>query len=442
MKKSTLKKFMLTFLSVIALSAVMLSACTASCGIYFNTLDWAVALIQEYYYEDIPEEEIREAGLENLDSLLDAYSRYYTAEEYDAVEASNEGSRSGIGITYQYIPSELGLSMGSGVFIASVLGNSPARKSGLRAGMFVRAAVASDGTRTEISSRDDFTNFIDARADGEQFTLVTDQGEYTMSKQNYTTSYCYMASCDTEWTITYNSFGVMSVEENQSDYYSYLPEGTAYVALSQFYGNAPDEMAALFSVFNKQGFDSLIFDLRQNGGGYVSVMQKLGWLFTANSADASTVAMYAEYKNGSRDYFNIDRFTSDETCYLPADTDVTILADNGTASASEALIGVLVSAGVADYSDIYVSDFGDAYLQATGTAEKDCRTYGKGIMQTTFTYIFTGEALRLTTARIYWPNDVCIHDVGIGVNDGCKTVETEWSMTYGDSQLQTVAGMM
>ena len=71
---------MLTFLSVIALSAVMLSACTASCGIYFNILDWAVALIQEYYYEDIPEEEIREAGLENLDSLLDAYSRYYTAE--------------------------------------------------------------------------------------------------------------------------------------------------------------------------------------------------------------------------------------------------------------------------------------------------------------------------------------------------------------------------
>lgn len=62
-----------------------------------------------------------------------------------------------------------------------------------------------------------------------------------------------MASCDTEWTITYNSFGVMSVEENQSDYYSYLPEGTAYVALSQFYGNAPDEMAALFSVFNEQG---------------------------------------------------------------------------------------------------------------------------------------------------------------------------------------------
>ena len=414
----------------------------SACGIYASTLDWAVSMINRYYYLDVSEDAIREAGLENLcGNVLDIYSQYYTAEEYDAVTASNEGSRSGIGVSYRYIPSSAGFSGGSGVYIASVLGNSPAQRSGLRAGTFIKEGVAADGTRTAIENNQDFSDFIDARAEGEQFTLVTDRGTFVMARENYTMSYCYMATDDGEWTISYNSSGEMSVDYSESGRYSYLPEGAAYISLSQFYGNAADEMAALLKQFNAMGCTSLIFDLRNNGGGYVSVMQSLSHLFTANLSDRSPIAMYAEYKDGSRTQYAVDGFTSDQSCYLPADCPVTVLANNGTASASEALIGVLVSDGLIDYSDIYVSDFSQSYLDATGTAEKNCRTYGKGIMQSTFTY-YTGKALNLTVARIFWRDGTCIHAVGIGVNDGCNAVSAEWSVTYADEELQAVVAAL
>ena len=114
---------------------------------------------------------------------------------------------------------------------------------------------------------------------------------------------------------------------------------------------------------------------------------------------------------------------------------MSVLADNGTASASEALIGVLIDNGVMDYGDVYISDFSESYLKFTGTADKNGRTYGKGIMQTTFVNHSTGEALKLTTAKIYWPKgDVSIHDVGL-TDEKCKTVPTDWEVTYGDTQL-------
>ena len=63
-------------------------------------------------------------------------------------------------------------------------------------------------------------------------------------------------------------------------------------------------------------------------------------------------------------------------------------------------------------------------------------------MQTTFEYQVTGEALKLTVARINWPNGTCIHDVGIGEAQGCNTAKAEWSVTYGDEELQSVVRML
>ena len=56
-------------------------------------------LIDRYYLGDKDEEKLQEglyAGL--LYGLDDPYSRYYTAEEYDSENSSNEGSYVGIGI--------------------------------------------------------------------------------------------------------------------------------------------------------------------------------------------------------------------------------------------------------------------------------------------------------------------------------------------------------
>lgn len=401
-----------------------------------TSYDWILKTIQQYYYYDIPEDELHERIMTGgVSSVLDRYSAYYTASQYAQITASNAGNKSGIGVSYMYLP-EGASRLGSGVFIASVTGGSPAQKSGLKAGEFVRAAERG-GERVEFSSSDDFSSYVSSLDYGQTFTLITDRGEHEMSKSAYTASYCTMSTSQTTYSFYYDRSGRKTL---QSEGIDCLPEGAAYLRLDQFYGNAVNEFAELINLYNNvEHCTSLILDLRGNGGGYVDVMCGISGIFGGQLEKTGTPALKAVYKDGSAENFMTGG--ADGACAFPAGGKVSVLADNGTASASEALIGALISFGVIDYADVYISDFSDDYLEFTGTAEKDCRTYGKGIMQSSFTNRTTGEVLKLTTAKIYWPNGTCIHDVGLTSED-CPTVPAEWDVTYGDEQLALAVKMI
>ena len=59
------------------------------------------------------------------------------------------------------------------------------------------------------------------------------------------------------------------------------------------------------------------------------------------------------------------------------------------------------------------------------TREGVTKTYGKGIMQTTYPFgIGSGQdAIKLTTAKLFWPlSGKCIHARGYLPEDGAKTV--------------------
>ena len=209
------------------------------------------------------------------------------------------------------------------------------------------------------------------------------------------------------------------------------------VLLSQFYGTASWEVSKLIEKFTTQNCTSLILDLRDNGGGYLSVMQQLTYIFTADKKADVSLAAYAEYKDGSRQNFNVIKDRNFNL--LPKETQVYVLANENSASASEALIGALISYDVIDYSNIYLSSYSNEYIKwmaEQGYGVKNGSTYGKGIMQSTFTNLTTGEALKLTTAKIYWPNGKSIHGVGITAADGCNTVSAQWSVTLHDEELQ------
>lgn len=409
-----------------------------------TSFEWALKIVRDNYYEDVPSGEFLNGSLKGFaDRCLDIYSEYYTAEEFKAMVASNSGSKSGVGVSFTYVGENNGKfdhpQNKSGIFIESVVGNSPAYKSGLRAGEFILSAEFGGKTATFASS-DDFIAFIDARADGEEFTLYSDHRQYTVAKSAYTQSYCYMATADKQWTVEYEG-KTRTVSETVGGI-DFLPEGAAYLRLDQFFGGAAYEMAELIEEFNAENCTSLILDLRGNGGGYVNVMSDISGIFTGQLENPNPISMRAVFKDGhSENSYVTDRFSDEKQ--LRANTKVSVLADNGTASASEALIGVLIDNGVIDYGDIYISDFGDEYLKFTGTKEKDCRTYGKGIMQSTFVRPSTGEALKLTTAKIYWPKgETSIHGVGLNTSMGCKTVPTKWDVTFGDEQLARAVEMI
>ena len=134
----------------------------------------------------------------------------------------------------------------------------------------------------------------------------------------------------------------------------------------------------------------------------------------------------ARYKDGSEEVYYA--YKNDFSDYFSADSEVYLLADEYTASASECLIGVLVDYGTLSYDHIYLREAED------GSAS----TYGKGIMQTSFVAA-NGAAMKLTVAGIYWPvSDTTIHGVGVTKADGAVAVEAPLIWGEEDAMLDAV----
>ena len=432
------RNFARNLISSLLALVIFAAAFAAGCFIDRRTsLEWMLDTIDENYYFKF---EGKKKDLKNMplaeiaDRYLDRYSEYYTAEEYKQTVASNEGSKSGIGISYSFVE-------GRGVFINTVIGNSPAYKSGLRAGEWLASGGIKGGVKA-FSSSDDFQELITEAADGEDISLTaTDGSEYTVAKAKYTASYTTLYTNSSQWYFSDAANGGLSAYERQTDEMNFLPDGFAYISISQFYGSAAKEFGILVEKFNAANCTSMIIDLRSDGGGYVDVMQGIAGSFSGGQKKA---AMYSRDKKGTKLVYNCKPASAKQR--VPKNTTVYVLANSGTASASEALMGALICYGMLDYGNIYLSDYGEDYinwLTETGQDIKTAQTYGKGIMQSTFVKRNTGEALKLTTAQIYWPDGkTCIHDKGITAEDGCKTVEADWVMTKGDSELRAAVEMI
>lgn len=418
---------------IIAVFAFFAGFFTQKCTMSKNatSLEWALSTIKENYYfsEDFDLDKASDLSLKAIAQLLDPYSEYYTLDEYMEIMESNAGKKSGVGISYNFVE-------GRGAYIVTVVENSPACAKGIRPGDVIISGTA-DGKTTEFSVSEDFTGFIEARETGEKFTLSTAEQSFEISKEMYTESYAFMAMRDTAWECVAHSDGTPpTLVENRTRAISYLPEGSAYVNLSQFFGGMADEFGALMTKFNAAHCTSLYIDLRNNGGGYVNVMQDIAGYFTSSLTGNSYTAMTAEYKNGKKEVFKCYQHTGDGL--VSTDTKVYVLANSYTASASEAFIGVLVSYGFLDYENIFISNYSEEYMKFAGSGAKTGQTYGKGIMQSPFVNWDTGDVLKLTTAQIYWPNGKCIHRVALSETDHCTLVDAEWTATKGDTEFQRV----
>ena len=381
-----------------------------------SSYDWALETIEKHYVGgEFDPSQAEEKTPAALAALLDKYSAYYTKEQYEEVIKSNAGEFYGIGVTLQKVD-------GAGALIVSVSGNSPALKAGLEAGDVIIGGEA-HGESVTFEDYTQFTQFIDARAKGEQFILRTEDGEYTLSKESFTQSYVTMSTKSTGWEFRSSVGSELALFENMHLSLDFLPEDAAYIRLSQFYGGAANEFGRIVEKFNAYSMNTLILDLRNNGGGYVDIMQSLGGYFVKS---ASKVAMTAVYKSGKSEKY----YCGNHSQKIDEGVQVYILANSNTASASEALIGVLVDYGICSYENIFISD----YIGQSSTG----RTYGKGIMQSMYVNGWTKEVLKLTCAKIYWPNGKCIHDIGLTAADGCILVQTENTVTKEDKELRDV----
>lgn len=338
-------------------------------------------------------------------SLLDKYSKYYTAEEYELIQKASKGMRAGIGLTVSNV--------GGNLFISSVVGNSPAENAGVTAGGIVVGTKVNDETEFTVSDYNGHLNVLNQLIEGDILTIKVDyEGEektFTFQKREYTETYVYYADQTGCYRFNDNGTDELKLVKYEDAFVEELPSQTAYIKFTAFNGlrndlyGAVKQIETVLDKFKKNQNVKLIFDLRNNGGGYMDIMSEIASHFIGETDGARVLVSKAVYKDGKEDKFKSKKVVSSQYNFKQ----LVFLCNENTASASEAFVGACLDY---DYDDIV-----KVVLSRSGREGNYVyRSYGKGIMQTTIENLLVGDAIKLTTAKIYWPkSNVCIHDVGI-----------------------------
>lgn len=429
-KKGTVRTVITVLLSlVIACAGFACGYFTYYCTLdpAVRTLQWVKRVVKRCYYKEFSAEELDDATLDGLfygsDKLLDDYSAYYSASEYKQRLSQQEGRQSGVGLSFLTSDSSSDFSL-----IYSVSGNSPAEESGLKSGMYMRG-YGEDGKEPTYSGYTAaFSTFLSEMPDERRFTLLasdTPDGEvkeYEVYRTQYVQNYAFYADAEQEYRYT----GTAADELTRADsVYGYFPEDTAMIRLDSFNGDAAAQFAGMLGVFKESGNTRLIVDLRNNGGGRMDILAEIASYLCKDAGNRNFCVSKAVYRSGKETRFTAARNLYGE--YL-SDVQVYLLVNENTASASEALAGAMLDYGTLDYADVFVAQ-----------TDSFARSYGKGIMQTTYQNWMTGEAVKLTTATIHWPqSDTCIHEKGLTPADGATAIPANGTADLSDAMLHEV----
>ena len=361
--------------------------------------------IQDNYYQEITDEDFYKAifgGINN--GLLDAYSEYMTPEEFAKMLDDMEGNRIGVGLVFT-------MGQDTDLCIRRVCGNSPAEEAGIAVGETIVGCGETEENVAVCTTFEEFSAFLQNYGEGEPFYLqLRANGEDRMVKlykSAYVENQVFYRTNDSAYAFTGGNATVLTEQGNPL---TCLDDDTAYIRLVQFSANAATAFDVAMQQFKKDGKKNLILDLRENGGGYLDIMQSIASYFCKNATGKTPIVAVADYGEKRERYKATGNYYKD---YFAEDSRICVLADAYTASASECLIGCMLDYGAIAYKDICLAERG-------GVA----KTYGKGIMQeTTYVNLFKQDAITLTTAEIRWPvSDNSIHGRGVLPKDGALTV--------------------
>lgn len=359
---------------------------------------WIVSVIENNYcVYDEETGEVKEFDAEDyaeaLVTLLDKYSSYYTPEEYSDVVSTSKGNNYGIGLAFLVDQTDC--------TVFKVTGNSPADRVGIKSGDVVTRGVYEGVDRT-FSDSSELLSFLSG-CGKQSITLYVQRNgtplTFTLKKEAFTTAYVTYFDNEVSGKFRTDDSGSLTLFSEPDSEMNCLASDTAYISLSQFEGGASEQIGKALAFMRERKKTKLIFDLRDNGGGYMTKLSEIASYFVyADDGEKCLVATVKD-KNG-----NVERFESTSDFFDASIEKITVLANENTASASECLIGAMLYYGRA---------FGRDGLIIEKNSQGVAKTYGKGIMQTTFLNVYTGEALKLTTAYVFQPDGkTSIHGKG------------------------------
>lgn len=416
-KNETLKQKRLKAAAIVLGIAALLISCAlgfflrgAIVGKDAAALSEIAAYLKAFGVFDSSTAEIREFTAEDAARLIvknvpDDYAAYYTKEDYKAIKENYSGKYEGVGI-----------SVYTGTLkVAKVIGNSPAFKAGIEREDVLVSGRDSFGNVSVFADIASVNEFLSSITDSEfSLTVLRDGEEKTLQMriEKYNSSYLLYKDKDSAYAYTgdYDSeLKLVRTGEGISE----LPENAAYIRFDSFEGGAAKELKGILALMKNSGKTRLILDLRGNGGGYMNVLcDFVGGVIYNEGKSGFSVACSKDNKGEFTEYRSSRNF------YEQSVERIAVIADEYSASATECLIGAMLHYGGAFSQDYLV-------IENESLVGGVARTYGKGIMQTTFD-LSNGGAIKITTAVIYRPDKItCIHGKGITVSGDNAVIKSE-----------------
>ena len=303
------------------------------------------------YVDTLDANEVIGNGINAMLRSLDPYTAYYPEEKIKDLKFFVKGTYAGIGAIIRY-NSQL-----KRVIIEEPYEGMPAAESGLKRGDIILAIDDEDMT--------------DASQDVVREHLRGEAGTSFMIKILRPSTKKTMKVKITRKTIQTPSV----------PYYGLQKNGVGYINLNSFTEGCSKEFRRAFLDMKHKGMKSLVFDLRDNGGG--SEMEAVNIVNMFVPKGKLIVSNQGKMKRVNRDY---------KTTVEPVDTvmPIVVLVNGNSASASEITSGAL-------------QDLDRAVIVGT-------RTYGKGLVQMTLDMPYNGT-LKLTTSKYYIPSGRCIQAI-------------------------------
>lgn len=305
-----------------------------------SSINEVLELIKNKYVDDVSFNQLNDTAIDALLSKLDPHSVRIPAAELQDINDEINGNFYGIGIEFEIIDDTLN--------VTNVIEKGPAYNAGVQFGdKFIKANekkiasvnMSSDSIRKIICGNRGSELKLDIIRKGSPLSL----------------------------NINRDIIPVNSIEASYM-----IDKETGYIKIDKFTAQTYREFMTALMDLKKQGLKKMILDLRDNGGGVLDEAIEIADEFL----DGDKLITYTVGKHSPKKEYRCRRLGQFET------GKIIILSNEGSASASEVLMGAL-------------QDWDRATVMGT-------RSFGKGLVQEQFD-LSDNSALRITIARYYSP---------------------------------------
>ncbi len=313
----------------------------------YERLEALDTYVRENFYTTLDEDALMTGILKGyVSGLEDPYSHYMTPQEYQALQEKESGQTVGIGVTATI--SEEGY-----IHLIGIEEGSPAEEAGLQPEDLIVGVQGKDVLSIGYEEAIELVR-------GEEGTNVV----LTIRRDGR----------DKEYVITRRTFEVKTVDGKL------LYGDIGYISITNFRDNTAAQFREELEALQANGAQSLVFDVRNNGGGLLHSLEEILDILLPEGEIAT-----ATYQDG----------TTETVVYSDAaelELPMVVIVNENTASAAE-----LFAASLRDFEK----------AELVGTT-----TFGKGIMQVT-RKMEDGGGLTLTIATYQTTRSDCYHEVGV-----------------------------